>query len=75
MATEAMKLVFVGTVELSRHCLKEVIANGGNVVAVLIPAAENAKFNSDCADPSEVAEVAKAYGMESTPRPSIWCGS
>jgi methionyl-tRNA formyltransferase len=50
-----MRIIFVGTVDFSRHCLEEVLANGGNIVAVLTLAEENAGFHSDYADLSEVS--------------------
>lgn len=50
-----MRIVFVGAVEFSQHCLEEVLKNGGNVVAVITIAKERATFHSDYADLSEVA--------------------
>ena len=50
-----MRIVFVGAVEFSRHCLEEVVKNGGNVVAVLTLAKEHAGFHSDYADLSDIA--------------------
>ena len=50
-----MRIVFVGTVEFSQHCLKEVLKNGGNVVAVYTLRKSNAGFHSDYTDLSNVA--------------------
>jgi methionyl-tRNA formyltransferase len=50
-----MRIVFVGAVEFSRHCLKEVLKNGGDVVAVLTLAKEHAGFHTDYAGLSDVA--------------------
>lgn len=50
-----MRIMFVDTVEGSRHCLKKVLKNGGNVVAVFTLAKEYAGFHSDYADLSDVA--------------------
>jgi methionyl-tRNA formyltransferase len=55
-----MNIVFIGAVEFSRHTLGEVIAAGGNVVAVLTLEAENARFNSDYAD---LRPLAEAHGI------------
>lgn len=50
-----MRIIFVGTVEFSQHCLKEVLKNGGNVVAVYTLAKPDAGFHSDYTDLSNVA--------------------
>lgn len=50
-----MKIVFVGAVDFSRHCLQQVLDCDGNVVAVLTLAREDAGFHSDCANLSDVA--------------------
>jgi methionyl-tRNA formyltransferase len=50
-----MRIVFVGTVEFSRHCVREVLENRGNVVAVLTLGREDASFHADYADLSDVA--------------------
>jgi methionyl-tRNA formyltransferase len=55
-----MRIVFVGTVEFSRHCLKEVLEDGGNVVAVLTLPKEKGRFHSDYAD---LSDVAAKYGI------------
>lgn len=50
-----MRIVFVGAVDFSRHCLQQVLDCGGNVVAVFTLAKEDAGFHSDYADLSDVA--------------------
>jgi len=55
-----MRIVFIGVVEFSRHCLYETLKNGGNVVAVLTLSKELAKFHSDYAD---LCDVAAQYGI------------
>lgn len=50
-----MRILFAGAVEFSRHCLSEVLQHGGEVIAVLNPAAHDARSNSDYCDLAEVA--------------------
>ncbi|MFC2035009.1 methionyl-tRNA formyltransferase [Chloroflexota bacterium] len=50
-----MRIVFVGTVNFSRHCLKEVLENGGNVVALFTLDKAHTGFHSDYADLSDIA--------------------
>lgn len=50
-----MRIVFVGTVEFSRHCLEQIIAAGGQVVGVLTLAPDRGRFHGDYADLSPVA--------------------
>lgn len=50
-----MKILFVGTVDFSSHCLKEILQLGGNVIGVLTPTGEKAKFNSDYVDLEPIA--------------------
>jgi methionyl-tRNA formyltransferase len=50
-----MRIVFIGAVQFSRHCLQEVLTNSGRVVAVFTLPRERAKFNADYADLSPVA--------------------
>lgn len=50
-----MRIVFVGAIQFSRHCLEEILRIGGHVVAVLTLAKERARNHSDYADLSEVA--------------------
>jgi methionyl-tRNA formyltransferase len=50
-----MRILFVGTVEFSRHCLEQILAAGGHVVGVLTLAPDHARFHGDYADLSPVA--------------------
>lgn len=51
-----MRILFVGAVEFSKHCLKEVLKNGGNVIAIITLDEKYARFNSDYIDLSDVAQ-------------------
>src|SRR3990167_1510760 len=52
-----MRIVFVGAIEFSRHCLREVLRLGGNVVAVFTLPPEMGKArHSDYADLRPLAE-------------------
>jgi methionyl-tRNA formyltransferase len=55
-----MRIVFIGAVDFSRHCLEEVLLAGGNIVAVLTLAPERARFNADYAD---LRPVVQAHGV------------
>lgn len=55
-----MRIVFVGSVDFSRHCLQEVVRRGGQVVAVLNPEPQHARANSDYAD---LAPIAASLGI------------
>ncbi len=55
-----MRIAFVGAVEFSRACLEEMLAAGGDVVAVITLPAENASFHGDYAD---LEPVAAAHGV------------
>ena len=55
-----MRSLFLDTVDFSRHCLQTLLQNGAEVTAVLTLARENANFNSDYADLSDIAEK---YGV------------
>lgn len=50
-----MRILFVGSVEFSRHCLIEVLESGGHVVGVLTLKPEKTSFHSDYADLRDVA--------------------
>ena len=50
-----MRILFIGAIQFSQHCLSEILKNGGNVVAVLTLAKEHAGFHSDYADLSGIA--------------------
>jgi methionyl-tRNA formyltransferase len=54
------RILFVGAVEFSRHCLEHVFAAGGEVVGVLTLAPDHARFHGDYAD---LAPVAAAHGV------------
>ena len=45
-----MRIVLVGTVAFSQHCLEEVLRNGGDVVGVLTLNEEDGAFHSDYVD-------------------------
>ncbi len=45
-----MRILFIGTVRFSRHCLKEILDRGSNVVAVFTMSPEKALFNTDYED-------------------------
>lgn len=49
-----MRIVFVGAVRFSRHCLGAVLQSGGNVVGVFQPRPEKATINADYADLSTI---------------------
>ena len=49
------RIVFVGAVKASRHCLVEVLSNHGNVVGIITLAREDAGHHSDYADISYLA--------------------
>jgi len=55
-----MRIIFIGTVDFSRHCLEEILRLGGNVTEVLTLDEEKARFNSDYAD---LEPVANQYGV------------
>lgn len=50
-----MRIVFVGAVEFSRHCLVEVLRHGGQVVGVLTFKPQQTSFHSDYVDLKEIA--------------------
>jgi len=55
-----MKILLIGGVEFTRHCLKEIVKQGGNAVEVMTVKKEHAKFNSDYVD---LGETAAALGI------------
>jgi len=55
-----IKILFLGTVEFSRHCLDETLRLGGNVTEVLTLDEKKGLFNSDYAD---LEPVAAQYGV------------
>ena len=52
-----MRIVFIGAVEFSKHCLREVLECGGNVVGVFTLDREHAAFHSDYALLSDVGDL------------------
>ena len=55
-----MRIVFVGAVDFSRHTLKAVLENGGNVVGVITLDEQYARRHADFAD---LGPVADRYGV------------
>lgn len=55
-----MKILLIGGVEFTRHCLQEIVKQGGNAVEVMTVKREHAKFNSDYVD---LGETAAALGI------------
>ncbi|MDY0133127.1 MAG: formyltransferase family protein [Desulforegulaceae bacterium] len=49
-----MNIVFIGTVDFSRHCLVEILKNNGKISGII--SSENSGFNSDYSDLSDIAE-------------------
>ena len=45
-----MRILFIGTVRFSRHCLKEILDRGSNVVAVFTMSPGKGHFNTDYED-------------------------
>ena len=54
-----MRIVFIGAVEFSYHCLEEILRLGGNVIAMLTPEKQNARLNSDYTDLAPLADEYK----------------
>ena len=54
----SLRILFVGAVDFSRHCLEMVLNRGGELVAVLTLAKEDAEFHSDHTDLRETSERA-----------------
>jgi methionyl-tRNA formyltransferase len=50
-----MRIVFVGAVDFSLHCLREVLRHGGQVVGVVTLDRDDASFNSDYSDLTGIA--------------------
>lgn len=55
-----MNIVFVGAVDFSLHCLKEILRNGRDIKAVLTIPPERAGFHSDYAD---LGPESRAHGI------------
>lgn len=54
-----MRILFIGAVDFSRHCLMEILRWGGNVVAILSVASSRSSGYSDFSDLSDIAETYK----------------
>ena len=52
-----MRILFVGAVEFSQHCLRQVVERGGNVVGVMTVSPQDSGFNSDYVDLAETASA------------------
>lgn len=50
-----MRIVYIGLVDFSYHCLKEVIKNGGNVVGIITK--KESKYNTDFKDLTPIANM------------------
>jgi len=50
-----MRIIFIGTVGFSRHCLEQVLERGGEVVGIFTLPREKAGFNTDYADLGPIA--------------------
>ncbi len=48
-----MRIVYIGIVDFSRHCLREVLKNRGDVVGIVT--SKNSSFNSDYCDLTQIA--------------------
>lgn len=55
-----IRIVFIGAVDFSAHCLQEVCLQTANVVAVLNPEPQGSHYNSDYAD---LAPIAAEYHL------------
>ena len=61
-----LRILFVGAVHFSEHCLREVLGAGGNVVSVFTLPPERARRHSDYAD---LGETAREHGI-----PAVYLG-
>lgn len=50
-----MRIAFIGAVDFSAHCLREILACGGNVVAIFTLVSERIKFHADAANLGQLA--------------------
>ena len=53
-----MRIIFVGIVDFSYHCLEQVINEGGNIVGIIT--SKNNGFNSDFRD---LSPISKKHGI------------
>lgn len=51
-----MRIVFIGAVDFSAHCLREILKNRGNVVAIFTVADSRTSMHADFANLSEIAQ-------------------
>lgn len=59
--TSSMRILFIGTVAFSRHCLEQIMLNNGQVIALLtLPPLDRPRFNSDYTD---LRPTAEKYGI------------
>lgn len=49
-----MNIVFIGTVDFSRHCLQEILKNNGKISGII--SSDNSGINSDYSDLSDIAQ-------------------
>ena len=54
-----MRIVFIGAVDFSYHCLEIILGEGANVVAIFNPENQSARLNSDYADLAPLADEYK----------------
>lgn len=52
-----MRIVFIGAVEFSAHCLQEILENQGNVVSIFTLADSRTHLHADFANLSEIADT------------------
>ena len=55
------RYIFIGSVEYSAHCLKALLDMSLNIISIMCPYKESAKFNSDYFD---LKEVARYFGRD-----------
>ncbi len=55
-----MRIIFIGTVDFSRHCLKQILECSSDVIAIFALLRDYATFNSDYSD---LGDVALFYGI------------
>ena len=55
------RYIFIGSVEYSAHCLRALLDMSLNIISIMCPYKESAKFNSDYFD---LKEVARYFGRD-----------
>ena len=72
-----MRIVFVGAVDFSAHCLEEVLRQEGQIVGILNPERGDAARSSDYADRAPIADSgalhATGFAASGIRRPLRWC--